>query len=193
MRWGRVIRLLIILLSVMDEIASQTLMWTAIGVILTGILVYFTVWDRVKPFINRLIKNPISLGKNKPDSLKIVNIAQNSRWYIGTHNNKSAIWLNTSFAVTNVSNKENQLISAHLKKINTFGFILAKPNYHNIWGIDEIIPPRETFEHKINFFIYRKHPKNGKNLSFDFIFQDKYANTYFLKNVIFDFTQRHDR
>lgn len=176
-----------------SEIALYTLYLTAGCFVIAIVGLYLNIWDRIKPFLLRLLNKPLSLGINQADKLKIVHIPQSSRWYVGTHNNKPAIWLYVKFYVTNIGIKPNQVVSSYLKKYKTSSFILERPSNKYIWGEVKSIPPSETFEYEIQYFLYRKHPKEESNLVLDFLFQDIFANIYVLKNVILDFTHKSDR
>lgn len=176
----------------MSEIALYTLYGTVGCFIIAVVGLYLNVWDRIKPFLIRFLQNPFSLGKNDTDKLKIVNVPQGSTWQTGYDNNKEAIWLKTTFSVTNTSDLSNELISARPKKYKTHGVINAEA-YSSKDDTTLFIKPGATRRFLIFFIIYIKHPKANKTLSFDFVFVDKLQNTYLLKNVLFDSTQKRDK
>jgi hypothetical protein len=154
----------------------------------------FFLWDRIKPILFRVTKLQIfSSSKNELKQLKISPVLQRNTWSVGIHKGKPAIWLDSHFIVSNLSETFNNAVtSVKTKKHKTHGYVMTKFGEYGAWGGTEKIPPNTSCDLWVTFFLNNKTVKEGKSINLDLIFIDKYYNSYKIKDILFEYIQRKD-
>lgn len=165
-----------------------------IAAIATIIGTIILLWDKIKPLLFRATGFQIfSSSKNELKQLKISPVLQKNTWSIGTHKGKPAIWLDSHFIVSNLSETFNNAVtSVKTKKHKTHGYIMTKFNKYGAWGGTEQISPNSSCDLWATFFLNNKTVKEGKSINLDLVFFDKYYNTYKIKDILFEYIQRKD-
>jgi len=168
------------------------LVLSSIGTIITAVIV---LWDKIKPLLFKFTKLQIFTVNSEDElrQLKISPVLQKNKWTVGRHQGKPAIWLDSYFVVSNLSETFNNAVtSVRIKKYKTHGELIMQIGKYGAWRESEHIPPNTSCDLWVTFFLNNKVVKKGKSINLEFIFFDKYYNSYKVRDILFEYIQRKD-